>query len=68
MDHTKQNKKFTEEYVVKNDGSLADNLVKGMKKHFAEEEKLTPAQKRKRRQDHYKKMKNVIKGMGYVVE
>lgn len=59
----KKNRKFIDEYQIKDDGSLADSFMKGCKKFVAEEDKVTPADKRKRSIYHKKKMAEVMQGI-----
>jgi len=55
-----KNRRFIDKYQIKNDGSIADRLMKGMKKFVADEDKVTPAEKRKRT-IHYKQQMRLLR-------
>lgn len=63
MDYKDSNEKLINEYQVKNDGSLADELMKGCKKFLAEEALTTELEIARRKKHHDTVMSCMVNNM-----
>jgi hypothetical protein len=59
-DFSKKNRKFADEYELKNDGSLADLFMKNLKKSYVERDNMSEDEKLRCLNHYNKKMAQLI--------
>ena len=58
--YSTQNREFIDGYELKNDGSLADRFMAGLKRHVAEQDSMTPEQHKAQKEHYDKKMAEIL--------